>query len=279
MAELIGGIGASHSPSIAMAYDRRQEADPAWAPFFEAAETLRAQVAQARPDVLVFFYNDHLWHFDLDLVPTFALGVAEQFELAPERPTQRPLPAARGHADLAWHIARSLVAQEFDIATSQRLALDHGFFSVMPLICDPPWPVKVIPVAVNMIQHPLPTPARCWKLGQAVARAVASYPGSQRVMMVGTGGLSHQLHGPNFGYTNPAWDQAFMDSLVHEPQSLLALTHDDYMQRGGAESVEMIVWLIMRAALRRPEIRLRAYHGGLLTGLGLLHLAEAGISG
>ncbi len=274
MAELIGGIGASHSPSIAFAYDQRQEQLPQWQAFFDAAATLRAQVAQARPDVLVFFYNDHLWHFDLDSVPTFAIGVADRFELAPERPLARPLPSVAGDARLAWHLTRSLVADEFDLTVCQQMVLDHGFFSVMPLLCEPPWPMRVVPIAVNVIQHPLPTPRRCWRLGQAVARAVRSYAGDARVMVVGTGGLSHQLHGPSFGYTNPAWDREFMDLLVERPEALLELSHDDFMHRGGAESVEMIVWLIMRGALAAPRVLQKFHHAGLLTGLGLLHLEE-----
>lgn len=274
MARIIGGIGASHSPSIAHAYDQRHEDAAQWAPFFDAARALREQVAQARPDVLVFCYNDHLWQFGLDLVPTFTIGVADHYELAPERGLARPLPGVSGDAHLAWHLVHSLIRDEFDMAVCQEMKLDHGFFSVMPLLCEPPWPMRVIPVAVNVIQHPLPTPRRCWRLGEAIARAVRSYERDARVMVVGTGGLSHQLHGPNFGYTNPQWDQSFMAALTDAPQSLLELNHADYMHRGGAESVEMIVWLIMRGALQRPRVLQRFHHPGLLTGLGLLHLQE-----
>lgn len=274
MASIVGGIGASHSPSIAFAYDQRQEADAAWRPFFDAASTLREQVAEVRPDVLVFCYNDHLWQFGLDLVPTFTIGTADRFALAAERARERELPDVAGDSRLAWHLVERLVGDEFDIATCQDMVLDHGFFSVMPLLCEPPWPMRVVPVAINVIQHPLPTARRCWRLGQAIGRAVRSYDGDARVMVVGTGGLSHQLHGPNFGYTNPQWDQEFMSALTDAPERLIALGHDDYMHRGGAESVEMIVWLVMRGALLRPSVAQRFYHSGLLTGFGLLHLRE-----
>lgn len=274
MARIIAGVGASHSPSIAFAYDQRQENTAAWRPFFDSAASLRVRLAESRPDVMIFIYNDHFWQFDLDIVPTFAIGVANSYELAPERQTSRPLPSPTGDPAFSWHIVRSLIGEEFDLTVCQRMMLDHGFFSVMPLLCDPPWDVRIIPVAVNVIQHPLPTPARCWKLGQAIARAVRSYAKDERVVVVSTGGLSHQLHGANFGYTNPHWDRNFLHLLVEDPQQLIALNHDDYMQRGGAESVEMIVWLAMRAALDHPQVRQCSYHSGLLTGLGLLHLEE-----
>jgi len=274
MAKIISGIGASHSPSIAFAYDNQQEDTAAWKPFFQAAEELRASVAANPPDVLIFIYNDHFWQFDLDFVPTFAIGVGEEFTMAPEREFARPLPNAKGDPRLAWHLTRSLVADEFDLTVCQRMMLDHGFFSVMPLICEPPWPMRIIPIAVNVIQHPLPSPARCWKLGEAIARAVASYDEALKVGVVATGGLSHQLHGRNFGYTNPTWDQHFLELLTEAPERLLELSHDDYMQRGGAESVEMIVWLAMRGALQHPQLEQRFHHAGALTGLGLLHLRE-----
>jgi hypothetical protein len=272
MANLIGGIGASHSPSIAFAYDLAQEQAPQWKPFFDSVAQLREQVHAARPDVLVFVYNDHLWNFTLDTVPTFAIGVAESFELAPERERARALPQPQGDPALAWHLTRALMRDEFDLTVCQSMMLDHGFFSVMPLLCEPPWPMRVVPIAVNVIQHPLPSPARCFKLGEAIGRAVQSYGSDERVMVVATGGLSHQLHGESFGYTNPQWDQRFMQLLSEDPGELLKLSHDDYMHLGGAESVEMIMWLVMRGALTAPRTRHMSHHAGLLTGLGLLHL-------
>ena len=149
--------------------------------------------------------------------------------------------------------------------------------SVLPLLDPPPWRLRVVPLAVNVILEPLPTPARCWRLGQAIGRAVNSAPGDARVVVISAGGLSHQLHGPDFGITHPQWDQRFLDLIEHDPQPLVQATHEDYIARGGAESVEMMVWLAMRAALEvaAPQgIRrvTRFYEAPMLTGLGVLAL-------
>jgi len=137
------------------------------------------------------------------------------------------------------------------------------------------WPVRTVPVCVNTVQAPLPSAARCYKLGQALGRAISSWPGDERVVVMGTGGLSHQLHGGNFGRVNPEWDNRFMDLLETNPAELAALPHRDWMERGGTEGIEMILWLAMRGALA-PEVRRlhRNYCAPLLTGYGLLALAD-----
>jgi aromatic ring-opening dioxygenase catalytic subunit (LigB family) len=154
------------------------------------------------------------------------------------------------------------------------MALDHGVMSVLPLLTSPPWPIKVVPIEVNVLREPLPTPRRCWRLGQAVGRAIRSHRSDDRVAVLSTGGLSHQLHGPDFGFVNPEWDNRFMDLLESQPEVLADASHADYMLRGGAESVEMMVWLAMRGALGAQDLPLRRvqrhYWAPMLTGYGLL---------
>jgi protocatechuate 4,5-dioxygenase beta chain len=171
-------------------------------------------------------------------------------------------------------LARALVNDEFDLSLCQEMHLDHGILSVLPLVDTPPWSLRVVPLAVNVVIDPMPTPARCWRLGQAIGRAVASLPGSERVVVMATGGLSHQLHGPAFGFTHPEWDQRFLDLLEHAPEQLATITHDELIERGGAESVEMMVWLVMRGALgpSTPRRIQRYYDAPMLTGYGLLAL-------
>ena len=179
-------------------------------------------------------------------------------------------------AIFAWHLARSLVADEFDPTICQEMLIDHGILSILPLLWDTPWPAPIVPLAVNVIQHPLPTARRLYKLGAALRRAVESYPGDIGVVVLGTGGLSHQLHGERFGHVNPAWDNRFLDLVESDPEALAAIGHDDYMAEGGAESVEMIMWLGMRAALG-PKVRRihRHYYAPLITGYGLLVLESS----
>jgi len=269
-ARILGGIGTSHAPSIAHAYDKGLQAEPLWAPLFAGYAPAKAWLAAQRPDLLIVLYNDHMNRFFFDAYPTFALGVGERHALADEGWGRRDFPDLPGDADFAWHLAESLIADEFDPTICQELAVDHGILSVLPLLCDPPWPAAVVPLAVNVIQHPLPTARRLWKLGHALRRAVHSYAKNLRVVVLGTGGLSHQLHGERFGFVNPEWDNRFLDLLEHEPEVLASYSHRQYMEWGGAESVEMIMWLGMRGALG-PKVRRvhRHYYAPLITGYGL----------
>ncbi|OGA10174.1 MAG: hypothetical protein A3D95_07170, partial [Betaproteobacteria bacterium RIFCSPHIGHO2_12_FULL_69_13] len=209
MARVIGGIGTSHVPTIGLAFDRKKQDDPDWTPLFKGYEPVARWLADKKPDVLVFFYNDHATTFFFDHYPTFALGVSAQFPTADEGMGERPVPPIKGHPGLARHMAHSLVNDEFDISVFQELPIDHGCNSPLTMLwpdavaagqwpgaelpidhgCNSPltmlwpdavaagqWPGALVPIEVNVLQHPVPTPLRCYKLGQAVRRAVESYP-------------------------------------------------------------------------------------------------------
>jgi protocatechuate 4,5-dioxygenase beta chain len=274
MARIVGGIGSSHAPSIAFAWDAGHGSRPAWKPFFDAYEPVRQWLRDVRADTLVVVYNDHLNNFQFDNYPTFAIGTGDLHPLANEGKLPRLLDPVPGHSTLAWQLARGLVEQEFDLSLCQEMALDHGILSVLPLVDTPPWSLRVVPLAVNVVLDPMPTPMRCWKLGQAIGRVISALPTDERVVVMATGGLSHQLHGPAFGFTNPAWDARFLDLLQHDPGLLATITHDELIERGGSESVEMMVWLTMRGALGVgvPARIQRFYDAPMLTGYGLLAL-------
>ncbi len=276
MAQILGGIGVTHSPSVAVAFDRGHTERPEWAPFFENTQPVKKWLSAIAPDTLVIFYNDHLNRFPLATYPTFAIGCDDVLRVADEGHGRRELPDVPGDSELAWHLCRHLVENEFDITMCKEMEVDHGVLSPLPLIADPPWKVKVIPIAINVIMHPLPTARRCWRLGKAVARAIEEFPGERRVVIAGTGGLSHHLQGKDFGFVNPDWDNEFLDLIESDPEQLAALPHDAYMDRGGAESIEMIIWLAMRGALSGKLKRVQRVYWPKLTGLGMLALqAEA----
>jgi hypothetical protein len=115
----------------------------------------------------------------------------------------------------------------------------------------------VVPFAINVLQYPLPTAMRCYKLGQAVRRAIESYPEDLRVVVVGTGGLSHQVHGERTGFNNTEWDMRFLELVERDPLTLARMRHAEYVELGGAEGVEVIMWLAMRGAL---SDRIRKVH-------------------
>ena len=279
MARIVGGIGSSHAPSMAHAYDHAWSGKPEWAPLFEgSAAAKRWLLEECRPDAMVIFYNDHLNRFFFDAYPTFAIGVGDELPVADEGWGKRPFPDFRGHSELAWHITRSLVADEFDLTVCQEMEIDHGILSPLPYLTaveKGEWPCPIIPFAINVIQHPVPTAKRCWKLGRAVRKAIENYEKDLRVVVVGTGGMSHQLNGKRFGFLNPEWDRQFLDLLEKDPAALTELSAEEYMRRGGCESVELIIWLAMRGALSE-QVRLvhKNYYAPMLTGYGLLALEE-----
>jgi hypothetical protein len=245
-----------------MAYDRGKRNDPDWAPLFEGYEPVTAWLGERRPDVLVFFYNDHATTFFFDHYPTFALGVSDEYPIADEGLGPRPVPPLKGHAPLARHMADALVNDEFDISVFQDLPIDHGCHSPLTMFWPPApdWPGKIVPVEMNVLQHPIPTPLRCYKLGQAVRRAVESYPEDLKVVVVGTGGLSHQLNGQRAGFNNPEWDARFLELIDRDPAELTRMKHADYIRLGGTEGAECIMWLAMRGALSDRARKIHQSH-------------------
>ena len=251
MARIIGGIGTSHVPTIAMAFDKGKQQDPDWKPLFQGYEPVAKWLAEKKPDVLFFCFNDHATTFFFDQYPTFALGVSEEYAIADEGTGVRKIPRLKGHAALARHVARSLVDDEFDLTIFQDLPIDHGLHSPLTMMwpTSPDWPGKVIPLFVNVLQHPLPKPKRCYALGKAIRKAVESYPEDLKVAMVGTGGLSHQMIGERAGFNDEKWDLEFLDLIDRDPERLAKMSIEDFARRGGNEGAEVIMWLIMRGAL------------------------------
>jgi len=249
MACVIGGIGTSHAPTIGIAFDKNWRDQPNWSPLFTGYEPAQAWLAEQRPDLFIVVYNDHLNRFFFDAWPTLALGVGASHAQADEGWGKRPIPDLRGDPDFAWHLARALVEDEFDPTICQEMKVDHGVLSFLPLLAADITAVPVIPVAVNVIQHPVPTARRLFRLGSAIRRAVETYGPDRRVVVMGTGGLSHQLHGENYGRVNRGWDNDFMDQLETTPEALTTLPIETWMERGGTEGVEMILWLAMRGAM------------------------------
>jgi len=251
MAQIIGGIGTSHVPTIGLAFDRRKQDDPDWKPLFKGYEAVAKWLVDKKPDVLFFCFNDHATTFFFDHYPTFALGVSEAYRIADEGTGPRGIPPLRGHAALSRHVARSLVEDEFDISVFQDLPLDHGLHSPLTLMwpSTPNWPGKVVPLVVNVLQAPLPKPSRCFALGKAIRKAIEAYPEDLKVAMVGTGGLSHQMIGERAGFNNEQWDLEFLDLIDRDPERLARMSLEDFMRLGGNEGAEVIMWLIMRGAL------------------------------
>jgi protocatechuate 4,5-dioxygenase, beta chain len=255
MARITAGVAASHVPAIGAAIDHDQTGTDYWKPLFDGFTWTRDWITAQRPDVVILVYNDHATEFSLDLIPTFAIGCAESYQPADEGFGPRPVPTVAGHPELAWHLAQSLILDEFDMTILNKLDVDHGLTVPMSLMFGQPaqWPVKVIPLLVNVVQYPPPTGNRCWLLGEAIRRAVEGFDADLNVQIWGTGGMSHQLQGPRAGLINTPFDRAYLDRLITDPHALRRIPHLEYLREAGSEGIEMVMWLIMRGALG-PEV-------------------------
>ncbi|MDZ4189765.1 MAG: class III extradiol dioxygenase family protein [Hydrogenophaga sp.] len=250
MAQLIGGLGTSHIPAIGGAIHKGLQQDPYWKPFFDGFPPIREWLALKQPDVVVMFYNDHGLNFFLDKMPTFAVGAAPQYCNADEGWGIPTLPPFRGVPALSWHIINELVDKEFDITTCQEMLVDHAFTLPLKLFWpEGPCPVLTVPICINTVQFPLPSAKRCLALGKAVGEAIASWDSDKKVVVIGTGGLSHQLDGERAGFINKAFDLKFMDSLISEPEWAAQYSIHELVEKTGTQGVELLMWLATRAAV------------------------------
>lgn len=280
MATLIGGLGTSHVPSIAAALDNGLRDTPDWKPFFDGYGPGQDWIRAQKPDIAVVVFNDHGNSFFLDKVPTFAVGCAETYAPIDEGWGPRKIPPFPGAADFAWHFIDALVAGSFDPMICQEIDVDHGLQVPMELFWGRPaaWPVRVVPIFVNCIQYPIPLPSRCYAMGRVLRQAIESFPGDERVVVLGTGGLSHQLQGARAGFINREADAAFLRDIAAEPAKLAGWSREDYVERFGSEGAELIMWLVMRGAMD-PEVHVRHTHyfaPASMTGAGMIVLENAG---
>jgi protocatechuate 4,5-dioxygenase, beta chain len=284
MARITASLYTSHVPAIGAALDHGKTHEPYWQKVFAGYEFSKRWFAANKPDVVFLVFNDHATSFSLEMIPTFALGCADSYAVADEGYGPRPVPRVQGHADLAAHIAQSVIQDDFDLTIVNKMDVDHGLTVPLSLVCGQPeaWPCPVIPFAVNVVQYPIPSGRRCFQIGQAIRRAVERYDEPLNVQIWGTGGMSHQLQGPRAGLINAEWDGRFMDRLIADPAGLAELPHIDYVREAGSEGIELVMWLIARGAMAdvaggpAPKVLHRFYHvPASNTAVGHLILEDA----
>ena len=268
MARITASVYTSHVPAVGAAMDLGKAHEPYWQKVFAGYDFSKQWLRDQKPDVVFLVYNDHANAFSLDLIPTFAIGTAAHYRIADEGWGPRPVPDVEGHPELAGHIAQSVIQQDFDLTIVNRMDVDHGLTVPLSVMCGKTdkWPFKVIPFAVNVVQYPVPSGMRCFRLGQAIRKAIESFDEDLNVQVWGTGGMSHQLQGPRAGLINKAWDNRFLDQLIDDPEALANKPHIDYVREAGSEGIELVMWLIARGAMadvaggRKPTVKHRFYH-------------------
>jgi protocatechuate 4,5-dioxygenase beta chain len=282
MAKVVGAITTSHVPAIGRAIAKDLQHEPYWSPFFDGFAPVRQWLDKVKPDVAVVIYNDHGLNFFLDKMPTFSIGAAPEYRNADEGwgiPTVAPF---KGNQDLSWQLIESLIADEFDITTCQEMLVDHAFTLPMALLWPDAdrkghWPVTTVPVCINTVQFPLATASRCLRLGESIGRAIESWKSDARVVVIGTGGLSHQLDGERAGFINKDFDLKFMESLVNDPKWATRYSINELVELVGTQGIEMLMWLAARGALPGKARKVHSnYHIPISnTAAGLMLLEPA----
>jgi protocatechuate 4,5-dioxygenase beta chain len=261
MARIIGALTTSHVPAIGGAIAKGLQGEPYWKPFFDGFPPVHRWLEEMKPDVAVVFYNDHGLNFFLDKMPTFAVGAAAEYRNADEGWGIPTLPPFRGEVDLSWHIIEHLAKREFDITTCQEMLVDHAFALPLKLFWPRAIPVSTVPICINTVQFPLPSARRCHALGKAVGEAIASWDSDKRVVVLGTGGLSHQLDGERAGFINKPFDLKFIDSLVDDPEWATQYSIHELVKKTGTQGVELLMWVAARAAVAGPVRKVHSnYH-------------------
>ena len=268
MSRITASVYTSHVPAIGAAIDQGKTEEAYWKPVFAGYSFSKQWIQAEQPDVIFLVYNDHATAFSLELIPTFALGLAAEFSPADEGYGPRPVPIVQGHPELASHIAQSVIQDDFDLTLVNKMDVDHGLTVPLSLMFGQPaaWPCRVIPFAVNVVQYPVPSGRRCFMLGQAIRKAIESFDEDLNVQIWGTGGMSHQLQGARAGLINAAWDNRFLDRLIENPSALSQVPHIEYVREAGSEGIELVMWLIARGAMadiaggKKPTVRHRFFH-------------------
>lgn len=188
MAQIVLGGALSHSPLMNYPIPSAEQEDVEV--YRMAAQDLGKRFKAEDVDALVVFAPDHFHVHYYDNMPAFQLGLGAVTRTGGWGGTSGPLEAA---PELARHFANSLFESGFEPSVSYDMQVDHGTSQILELtgLLDLP----VVPVFINCAAPPLPSPARCYDLGEAIHAALRDFSSDLRVGVLGSGGLSHNPPG------------------------------------------------------------------------------------
>ena len=275
--KIVGSFATSHVPAIGNAIAKHMQQDPYWKPFFDGFVPVREWLAKNQPDVVVVVYNDHGLNFFLDKMPTFAIGACASYGSEDEGWGIPTVPPLAGDVDLSWAIIEGVVRDEFDVTTCQEMLVDHAVTIPLQLLWpEGPPPVRIVPIGINTVQHPLPSPARCLKFGQSIGRAIEACDSDQKILVLSTGGLSHQLEGGRAGFINPEFDALCLNALINEPEKLTHYSAHDIVELAGSQGAEVLNWIVGRGILQgKAREVLRNYHIPISNTASAIQLLES----
>jgi len=247
MAKVVGSFAASHAPNIARAWDSLKDETRDWLTTRYA--DLGKRVRDLKPDVLVIHSNDHWINFFLENMPAFLIGIGDTHDGPPE-PFMKPIFEGKempGHAALGRHLLDFAMESDFDPSYSHRIKIDHGIgIPLWRMGLDPLPPI--VPVFVNLVEKPFPTPKRCLAWGHMIRNAIEAYPEDLRIVVFGTGGLSHSIGETTMGWIDEPFDHACIELFKSASDQELASELDRMLVKTGNGGAELRSWSIAHAA-------------------------------
>jgi aromatic ring-opening dioxygenase catalytic subunit (LigB family) len=268
MAELVGVFAASHTPVMlnfpgAIPDTDREE-------IFGAFKQLGGALAATRPEAVIVISDDHLHNFFLNNFPAVCIGAAERYPSPAEHWLKIDRRMLAGDAGLGAHLIGEALEAGFDPSFSMDLTLDHGVVTPLHLagLSDQ---VRIVPVMVNCVQPPLPTMGRCVQWGRFLTKAIASYAGLQRVAILATGGISHDVATPRMGMVNEIFDREFLRLLAAEDDNRVITYSRDHVHEAGNGGEEIRNWLMAHGAAAGARFETMYYKAvpNWYTGIGL----------
>lgn len=268
MADLAGVFAVSHTPVMTNMRDAPAagQRDAALAQF----RRVGLEIEALRPDAVILVSDDHLHNFFLDNMPAFCVGIAPAYP----GPVEGWLKIARqtlaGDAALAAHLLGEVMQAGFDPSFSLDLTLDHGMVTPLDLagiLGSHP----VVPILVNAVQPPLPAMRRCVAFGRAIRDAIHNYGGAERIVVLATGGLSHDVGTPRMGEINESFDRAFLKHLEAGGFEAAADFATEHVNTAGNGAEEVRNWLVAHGIA--DCVPLDTYHydpvAAWYTGIGI----------
>lgn len=270
MARITGIYAASHTPvmlNFPQAIDEGLRHD-----IFTAFQALGRDMAQGQPQALVVLSDDHVHNFFLNNLPALCIGAAPAYPTPVEhwlKADKRVLP---GDAALGAYLLQHAMAHDFDPSLSMELVLDHGVLTPL-VLAEVSQDLPVVPILINCVQPPLPSMARCHAFGRWLGQALRAYEGLERVAILATGGLSHDLATPRMGLLNEDFDRRLL-ALFEAGDDAGAIAHArDQVHLAGNGGEEVRMWLAAMGAAAGARFQTRLYRpvNGWYTGIGLGH--------
>ena len=268
MAELVGVFAASHTPVMLNFPGAIPDADRE--EIFGAFKQLGGGLAATRPEAVIVISDDHLHNFFLNNFPAVCIGAAERYPSPAEHWLKIDKRMLAGDAGLGAHLIGEALEAGFDPSFSMDLTLDHGVVTPLHLagLSDQ---VSIVPVMVNCVQPPLPTMGRCVEWGRFLTKAITSYAGLQRVAILATGGISHDVATPRMGMVNEIFDREFLRLLAAEDDNRVIDYSRDHVHEAGNGGEEIRNWLMAHGAAAGARFETVYYKAvpNWYTGIGL----------